>query len=127
MKRLSIITASIATIGLVGSVGVGVANAASSNNSGDVGTSGIPRSVFIEDRLDAVAQVLNTSTSNIQAAHKDKTLKTLIANDGLTRQSFNQKVKADLTAELENAGYTQDQVTIALQHRTILRLRHHDK
>ena len=71
--------------------------------------------------------MLNTSTSNIQAAHKDKTLKTLIANDGLTRQSFNQKVKADLTAELENAGYTQDQVTIALQHRTILRLRHHDK
>jgi hypothetical protein len=32
-----------------------------------------------------------------------------------------------LTSDLEAKGYTQDQVTIAMQHRVIAHLRHHDK
>lgn len=121
----AIAVASVSVIAL-GGVGMGMASAATTT-SGTIGTSGIPRSVFREERLQATAEVLNTSTSNVQAAHKNKTFKQLITNAGLTQKTFAQKLKAQFTTDLESKGYTQDQVTIALQHRTIARLRHHDK
>jgi hypothetical protein len=103
------------------------ADATSSGAGADVGKSGITRTVFRNDRLEAEAQVLNTTTAQLQSAHKDKTMAQLIANAGLTKQSFHAKVKAQLTTDLENQGYSQDQVTIALQHRMIVGMRHHKK
>jgi hypothetical protein len=123
-KKVLITIASIAGIGAISLAGIGVASAVSPNVSGNVGSSGIPRSVFRQDGLEAIAQVLNTSTSNVQSAIKSKTLHTLITNAGLNKQTFDQKLKAQLTSELESAGYSQNQITIALQHRTIIRLRH---
>ena len=82
--------------------------------------------MFTEERQAAVAEVLNTTTANVQAAHKNHTLKQLVQNAGLTPKTFGQKVRAQLTSDLESKGYSQDQVTIALQHREIVRLKHHD-
>lgn len=121
-KKLLITLASIASVGAIGVAGLSVANADSSTGSGNVGTSGIPRSVFRQDKLDAAAQVLNTTAANVSSAIQNKTLHTLISNAGFTRKTFETKVKAQLTTELEDAGYTQDQITIALQHRAIIRL-----
>lgn len=123
MVKLRYIIASVVGAGALALGGVGIANAAVTH-SGNVGTSGIPRATFRQDRLEAAAQVLNTTTANVQAAHKDKTLSTFISSAGLTRQSFAQKVRAAMTSELEGQGYSQQQATIAFQHRTILRLRH---
>lgn len=107
---------------------VGIASAAANTKaSGNVGSSSIPRSTFKQDMLSATAQVLNTTTTQVQAARKNHTFSQLLKNAGLTRQTFRQKLKAQLTSELKGQGYSQDQITIALQHRTIVRLRHHDK
>jgi len=127
--KVSYIAASLASTGIIAASAMGVVSAANTptTNSGNVGSSGIPRTVFRQERLDAVAQVLNTSTANVQAAHKNKTLSQLISTAGLTRKTFVQKLKAQLTTDLENQGYSQNQVTIALQHRTIVHLRHHHK
>jgi hypothetical protein len=127
--KVSYIAASLASTGIIAASAMGVVSAANTQttNSGNVGSSGIPRTVFRQERLDAVAEVLNTSTANVQAAHKNKTLAQLISNAGLSRKTFVQKVKTQLTTDLENQGYSQNQVTIALQHRTIVRLRHHQK
>jgi len=125
MKRLAVVASSLAGTGILVITGMGVASA--STNNGTIGTSGIPRTVFSQERLDAVAEVLNTSTANVQAAHKDKTFSALISKAGLTKKTFAQKVKAQLTTDLEAKGYSQDQVTIALQHRTIARLHHRVK
>lgn len=128
MNKLKYASFGLATATIVGFSAIGVASAATNNsNGGNVGTSGIPRSVFRQDRLDAAAEVLNTTTSNIQTAHKDKTFASLINNAGLTRKTYRQKLKAQLTSELEAQGYTQDQITIAFQHRVIHHLRHHKK
>jgi hypothetical protein len=126
MSKLSIGAAGLMSASVIALAATGVASAASTS-SGDIGTSNIPRSVFKQDRLAATAQVLNTTTANVQAAAKDRTLKTLISNAGLTKATFHEKVRAQLTTNLENQGYSQDEVTIALQHRAIVRLHHrHD-
>ena len=116
---------SMTTVSLLSVAGMGIASAAT--NNGNVGTSGIPRSVFKHDRLDAEAQVLNTTTANVLAAHKNKTFSSLLSSAGLTRKTFTQKVKTQLASDLESQGYSQSQVTIALQHRTIVRLHHKEK
>ena len=126
MKKFSYIALSVASVGIVGIGTLGVASA-DTTSSGNIGNSGIPRSVFKEERLDAAAEVLNTSTANVQAAHKDKTFSKLISDAGLTRQTYREKLKAELTTDLESEGYTQDQITIALQRIHIHKLKHHDK
>jgi SOS response regulatory protein OraA/RecX len=130
MKKVSLITTGLLTIGIVGAVGIGVASAAStsaSNTAATVGSSDIPRSVFKAEKQASVAAVLNTSTANVQAAHKNHTLKQLITSAGLTDKTFGQKVKTQLTSDLESKGYSQDQITIALQHKEIVRLQHKAK
>jgi hypothetical protein len=121
---------SIVASGFIAMSVISVASAAtptSTSTGSTIGTSGISRTTFRQERLDAVAQVLNTSMTNVQTAHKDKTMKQLISSAGLTKTTFREKVKAQLTTDLEGQGYSQDQITIALQQRTIHRMRHHDK
>jgi hypothetical protein len=130
IMKLSYIAAGLTSSGIIAVSAMGVASAATNNSSvknPNVGSSGIPRTVFKQDHLEAASQVLNTTTANIQTAHKDKTFAQLLKNAGLTRTTYRQKLKTQLTTDLENQGYTQDQVTIALQQKTISHLRHHHK
>lgn len=128
MKRLKVAGATLAGAGVIAVSATGLASAASNNSSnGNVGSSGIPRSVFMQEKQDAVAAVLNTTAANVQQAHKDHTFKQLIQNAGLTNKTFAEKVKAQLTADLEAKGYSQDQITIAMQHKEIVRLHHKEK
>src|ERR1700733_1133450 len=84
---------------------VGVASAATSNTSSashtTIGTSGIPRPVFKQQREDAVAQVLDTTTTNVQSYKKNKDLSQLISEAGLTEKTFREKVKSQITTDLE--------------------------
>jgi SOS response regulatory protein OraA/RecX len=123
MKKVSLISTGLLTMGVVAAVGVGVASAAASTKAG-VGSSGIPTNVFQSERQAAVAKVLNTSTANVQTARKNHALAQLIKNAGLTDKTFGQKVKTELTTDLESKGYSQDQITIALQHKEIVHLHH---
>ncbi len=123
MKKSLLVTASLLGSGIIAATSIGVV-AAAPNSTANVGTSGIPRTVFQQEKQDAVAEVLNTTTANVQAARKDHTLKQLISNAGLTPKTFAQKVKTQLTTDLEAKGYSQEQVTIALQHKQIGRLHH---
>lgn len=81
--------------------------------SKNIGQSGIPRSVFRNDRLNAMASVLNTSVSNVQSAMKSKTLKTLISSNHLTPAEFRKNVKGDMKTSLTSQGYSTDQIIIA--------------
>jgi len=126
--KVRYLIATIVTGGALAAGAMSAASAATSTNPPthtNVGTSGIPRTVFQQERLSVVAEVLKTTTVNVQAAHKDKTMGQLISGAGLTKKTFHQQVTAQLTSDLEAKGYSQDQVTIALQHRTIHHLRHH--
>jgi hypothetical protein len=127
MIKSKYIAASLAGAVVISAGAIGVVSAAtpSTAQNPNVGTSGIQRAVFKQEKLDAVASVLNTTTANVQTARTNKDLKQLIANAGLTKVTFHEKVKATLTTDLESKGYSQDQVTIALQQKTIHRLRHH--
>lgn len=126
MKHLKYLLATTAGAAVLAVSAMGVASAASNYpNHENIGTSGIPRSVFKQERLDAEAQVLNTTVANVQAAHKNKTFGQLITNANLTKKTFAQKLKAQLTSDLESKGYSQNQITIALQHKIIGRLYHH--
>lgn len=127
-KRLIAAATIVAGVGVVTPLSLGVAHAATtSTQKTNVGSSGIPRSVFKQARLDAAATVLNTSTSAVQTAHQQKTLGQLVTQAGLTKKTFVQKVRAQLETDLQAKGYSQDQITIALQHRDIVRLHHRAK
>jgi hypothetical protein len=128
MKRLQTIAISLTGIGIVGACAIGAVSADSTSSSNaNVGSSGIPRSVFKQEKLAAASEVLDTTSVNIQNAHKDKTFSTLLTNAGLTKKTYHQKLKAELTTDLEAKDYSQDQVTIALQHRMIAHMHHNDK
>jgi hypothetical protein len=106
------LVASVAAAGLIPLAVSGLANAATVNSS----SSTIPKSVFKSERLSAEAQVLNTTTANVQAAMKNKTLKQLKTGAGLTGSDFSQKLKAQLITDLEAKGYTPAAITNALGH-----------
>jgi hypothetical protein len=101
-KQLKILAGGLAGSGIIAVSAIGAVSADSSN--GNVGTSGIPRSVFKQERQEAISQVSKT---------------------GLSKQAYHAKLKSQLNSDLLAKGYSQDQVTIALQHRAIHRLRHH--
>jgi hypothetical protein len=125
-KRIVVMSVAGVSVAAVSTFGI-VSAAPSHMASTTIGSSGISRTVFREERLAASAEVLNTSTANVQAAHKAKDVSTLITNAGLTKKTFQQKLKAELTSDLEAKGYSQTQVTIALQHRLIVHVRHDHK
>ena len=127
MIKTRYIALSLAGAGVLSMGAMGIASAATPSSTATVGKSSISRSTFKQDRLQAAARVLNTTTANVQSARDNKTLSQLVTAAGLTKKTYAEKVKAQLTTELEGQGYSQDQITIALQHRTIARLRHHDK
>lgn len=128
MIKIRYIAASLLSAAFVSTGTVGIVSAATThNNSGNIGKSSIPKTVFRRDKLEAEAAVLNTTTANIQSAHSNKDLKKLITSAGLTKQTFSAQLKVKLTSELEAQGYDQSQITIALQQKTINHLRHYDK
>jgi hypothetical protein len=128
MSRLKVKALSIISILAISASFYGVTSADSTTNtSTEVGSSGIPRNVFRTDHIEAQADVLNISTTTVETAHKDRDFKKLISESGMTVKVYHQKVKTELSNEFVGQGYSQDQVTIALQHRQIERLRHEHK
>jgi 3-hydroxyacyl-CoA dehydrogenase len=125
MINYKVIAGGLVGSGIIAASAIGAVSADASNTN--VGTSGIPRTIFKQERLEAASQVLNTSTTNIQSAHKDKTFSQLVSKAGLTKKTYSVKLKSQLTSDLEAKGYSQSQVTIALQHKHIVRLNHKDK
>jgi precorrin-4 methylase len=79
-------------------------------SSADAPTAIITRATWHSEKEDAVAKVLNTTPSAVQTALKDKSLKTLVSNAGFTRQTFREKVKAELEVELEGMGYSKSTI-----------------
>lgn len=124
-KQIKVMTIGLASSSVIAASAIGIVSADTKN--GNVGTSGIPRGIFKQERLAAASEVLHTSTANIQAAHKYKTFKQLISQAGLTQQTYREKLRTQLVADLESKGYSQDQITIALQHKQIVRLHHKEK
>lgn len=128
MLKARYLLAGLSSAAVIAAGSIGVASAAATNHHNvKVGTSGIPKTVFRQEKLDASAQVLNTTPTDVQAAHKDKTLKSLISKAGLTKQTYRQKLQAQLTTDLEELGYTQQQVHTALHKHTIAHTHHGKK
>lgn len=113
MKKLHYIKTTLVGVSLISAALVGTASAATTH----VGTAqkgGIPRDILRTERQLAMSQVLHTTTANIQSAEKDHRLQQLIKSASLTRKSFEQKVKSQLTIDLEGKGYSQSQIASAL-------------
>jgi len=127
MVKARYLLAGLSSAAVIAAGSIGVASAATNHNNVNVGSSGIPKTVFKQEKLDASAQVLNTTTSDVQAAHKNKTFKTLLSNAGLTKQTYEQKLQAQLTTDLEGLGYTQTQVNTALQKHPLTHTHHGKK
>jgi SOS response regulatory protein OraA/RecX len=114
MSKASIIATTLTATGIIAATSIGIVSADSTNTN--VGSSTIPKTVFHQERLQAASEVLNTSTSSIQTARKDHTVKQLISSAGLNDKEYAQKLKTQLSSDLEAKGYSQSDITIALQH-----------
>ncbi len=78
---------------------------ASANTTQKNNVNKIPRYVMTSDRLDAQAKVLGYTQSELKNILKTTTLKQLVADKGFTKQDFQTKVRAEVTAELQSQGY----------------------
>jgi len=76
----------------------------------DTPSSSIPSSVLKTERVDAEAQVLHTTPSAIQAASSKKALEKLVEESGMTKETFKQKLQAQLAIDLEAAGFTNEEI-----------------
>ncbi|MDB5184284.1 MAG: hypothetical protein JWN38_92 [Candidatus Saccharibacteria bacterium] len=133
LNKFTTFAVSVASLAALAVSTAGVVDAATitpsttTNTTKTVGSSTIPRDVFRAQRLSAEATILNTTPSAIQTARKDKSFEQLLTKAGLTHKTFRAKVKAQLTTNLKAKGYSQDQITIALQHRELAKLHHQRK
>ncbi len=84
-----------------------------------IGSSGISKVVYRQQRLIAMAQTLDTTTQKITTAHKDHTFLAILKTSGLNKAQFNKQLKQNIKKDLEAKGYSSDQITIAFQQLTI--------
>jgi SOS response regulatory protein OraA/RecX len=98
-------------------VGLGAtfATADSTSTSTTPSSGSISRSVMRQDKQQAIAQVLNLTMSQVQADLKAHNLKQVVSDQGLSADTFHQKVEAQLQSELQAQGYSQTQIDSALQ------------
>ena len=104
-------------VGIASSIaGFGAAAAsAASLSSNTQSSSPVATSVVREDRLQAMAGVLNMTRSQVQTHLKAHDLKQVLASKGLDMQTSRQKVVAQLQSELQTQGYSQTQIDTVLQ------------
>ena len=124
MNKLTMITGSVTGAGIIALSGAGIAAAATKAPT-TVNNSGIPRSIYREERQIAEAKVLDVSTSDLQTAHKNHTLKDLVSKAGLTEKTLHEKVNAQITSDLAAKGYTASQIARAEQHPQMMHHKHH--
>lgn len=70
----------------------------------------IARYTLASDRIDAVAEVLGTTPSQLRTTLKTSTFKAQLQAKQLTKQQFAQKVQAQLKVDLTAQGYTTAQI-----------------
>lgn len=99
--------------------GVGLVNADTASVSSAAANkvhSHIARYTVRTERTNAMAQVLNTTPPQLEITLKSKTLPQVIKSDGLTKSTFRQKLKAQLSSDLSALGYSQAQINAAINH-----------
>lgn len=111
LKKLTYGLISMAALGVVATSTVGVVSAATPT----IGSSGIPITTFRQDKISSVASVLKISPASVKSDRKDKTLRTVIKNSGLTLKEFRKEVKAQFISTLESQGYTKSQIISAIR------------
>jgi hypothetical protein len=74
----------------------------------------IPNSIMHTERLSAEASVLKTTTSDVQAAHKAKTMKQLVTSAGLTEKTYHKALKTQIDKDLEAKGYSATEIKATL-------------
>ena len=114
-------------LSLTSSVTLKKTSSQSSHSKTTIAGSTIPRSVYYQDRLNAMAKVLNTTTSNIQSAMHNKSLKNLVKSANLSPKQFAKAVRADFISQLKASGYPIAEITIAHKQVEINHLRHEIK
>ncbi|HET9174546.1 MAG TPA: hypothetical protein VFN56_04700 [Candidatus Saccharimonadales bacterium] len=115
-----LIVASIVSGVTLAGAGIGLVNADTSltaNTSSNTSASAkIPHYTVESERLNAVAQVFNTTPTQLEDTLKTQTMQQVIQSAGLTSSSFQQKVKTQLQSDLEAQGYSQAQVDAVMSH-----------
>jgi hypothetical protein len=114
MIKKRYIVAPILTTAFISLGAIGAANATTSHSSNS--NNDISKGVFKHDKIEAEAQVLNTTPANIQGLHSKVELKKLVTDAGLNKQTFHERVKAEITTELLAQHYTQSQIDKVLSH-----------
>ena len=98
----------------------------STTNNTKPGTSDIPKSVLRQARISAEETVFNVGTEKqvYQLLHSQG-LKDVLKQDNLTPKEFREEIKTGMTTYLTDKGYSQTQITAALDSRYMRHHRYH--
>ncbi|HET9098507.1 MAG TPA: hypothetical protein VFN51_02720 [Candidatus Saccharimonadales bacterium] len=109
MTKLKYLLISLASAGALMS-SAGIVNAMSPQATPKQSSGVITKKIFLNDRQEAAASVLKVSVSDLRAARKQRALKQLIVNAGLTPVLYHKKVRVSTKDLLESQGYTKAQI-----------------
>jgi len=101
-------------------------NSVSTTNNNKSTSSDIPKSVLKQARISAEESILGvTSESQLHQLLHSQGLKKVLEQDHLTVKEFREDIITDMTTYLANQGYSQTQITAALDSRYMRNHKYH--
>jgi SOS response regulatory protein OraA/RecX len=79
----------------------------------------IPKSVLRNARVFSEASVLNKTDTQLHSILMSHNLHQVLSKQGLSKKAFREDVRAEMTSYLISKGFTQSQITAALNSRYI--------
>ena len=99
-------------------------NSISTTNNKTI-TSEIPKSVLKQARISAEALVLGKTDVQMQVILHSHDLKEIVTQEKISPKDFREEVQADMTTYLSNQGYSQAQITAAIDSKYMRQHRYH--
>lgn len=85
----------------------------------------IPKSVLKQARISAEALVLGKTDSQMQTILQSHDIRDILNQAKISTKDFRDEVRADMTTYLSNEGYSQTQITAALDSKYMRHHNHH--
>lgn len=123
MKKINATLVTVLSLIIISGVAFNTATFASSlgttRHLNRVSVSEIPKAVLRNARIHAETVVLNKTEADLQAILLKHSLKQVLITEGMSPKTFREEVRTEMTAYLTAAGFSQSQITSALNSRYI--------
>ena len=121
MKKINATLVTVLSLVIISGVAFSSVSFASSINGvkhvNKTSSSEIPKAVLRNARVHAETTVLNKTDAELHSILTTHSLRQVLTEEGLNPKTFREEVRVEMTSYLTTAGYSQSQITAALNSR----------